>query len=140
MLLDAIYLATHNITTNLTYPISDLKWAAPYAVEESIPDLAHFKVNWRPEADKIIILFTDEPEQSYLIPQLIASDVMAAVAGSIKLKVYIFSNSEGYSWDEIAVAGNGKYYDLTSNPTQMYNSLMEILDDICILGGNNAEE
>jgi len=139
MLLDALYLAVHNITTNLTYPISDLKWAAPYAVEESIPELENFKVDWRPKADKVIILFTDEPEQSYLIPQLVVNDIMAAVASSIKLKVYIFSNSESYSWDEIAQAGNGKYFDLTSNPTQMYNSLMEILDDICKTGGNNAE-
>jgi len=139
MLLDAIYLAVHNVTSNLTYPISDLEWS-DYSVKESIPELANFKVNWRSNTDKIIILFTDENEQSYMVPQLVVDDIIAAVSGTPKLKVYIFSNYESWSWDEIAVAGNGKYYDLTSNPTQMYNSLMEILDDICILGGNNAEE
>ena len=38
----------------------------------------------------------------------------------------------------IAIAGNGAWYKLTNNPTEMYASLMEILDEIC-KGGADEE-
>ena len=56
---------------------------------------------------------------------------MIAAQGTPQLKLYVFSTNQLWEWDEIATAGNGKYFDLTNNPTQMYNSLMEILDEIC---------
>ena len=58
-----------------------------------------------------------------------------SLVGSLKitpqLKIYIFSTNENWEWDELAVLSGGKYYELTDNPTEMYNSLMEILDEIC---------
>ena len=54
-----------------------------------------------------------------------------------QLKLYTFSrNNNKIPWEIIAGAGNGKWYKLTNNPTEMYVSLMEILDEIC-KGGSN---
>jgi hypothetical protein len=143
MLLDAMYLALHNITSVLNYQISDLVWvgdAAGYTigVEDSDPTLQNFKVNWRPGADRIIIVFSDEKEQSFLIPKLTTTDLKDSISATPQLKLYTFSKYESFGWDEMAAAGNGKYFKLTNNPTEMFASLMEILDEIC--KGENKNE
>ena len=141
MLLDAIYLSVSNITTTLPRPISDFDWplvvgVPPYEVGESSPPLDSFKVNWRPNADRVIIVFSDEYPQSYFFPQLLQEEVEQAAYGTPQLKLYTFSRwSHKISWEKIAAAGGGKWFELTNSPTQMYNSLMEILDGIC-KGGN----
>ncbi len=138
MLLDAIYLAIQNISAMLPIPIANLDWSH-YSVAESIPHHDNFNINWRGEAEKIIIVFTDEQPQAYLkTPEGVAlqmMDVMQAVQGTPQLKIYIFSTNENWEWDELALLSGGKYYELTNNPTEMYNGLMEILDEIC-KGGN----
>ena len=142
MLLDAIYLSVHNITTTLTKAISDLTWAGLIpgigpSVVESSPPLQNFNISWRPGADRIIIVFSDEGPQSYLFPNITKADVISAVLGVAQLKLYTFSKWSGLTdWEEIANMGNGEWYELTSNPTQMYSNLMEILDNIC-QGGTN---
>ena len=141
MLLDAIYLSVYNITTVPAGPILDYNWPLvvgipPYEVGESVPPIGSFKVDWRSNADRIIIVFSDEYPQSYFYPQLFAEEVKQAVTGVPQLKLYTFSRwAHKNGWEELALAGNGKWYELTNNPTQMYNSLMEILDEIC-KGGN----
>ena len=144
MLLDAMYLSLHNITSVLNYQISDLVWvgdAVGYSigVEDSDPTLQNFKVNWRSGADRIIIVFSDEKEQSFLIPKLTSSDLIDSISATPQLKLYTFSKYESYGWDEMSAAGNGKYFSLTNNSTEMFVSLMEILDEIC-KGDNNEEE
>ena len=138
MLLDAIYLAVQNISATLPIPIADLDWSH-WGVSESIPHHDDFKVNWRPEAEKIIIVFTDETPQSYMKSAeglaLKMADVMLAAQGAPKLKIYVFSTNLNWEWDELSDITGGAYYNLTNNPTEMYNSLMEILDEIC-KGGN----
>jgi len=144
MLLDAIYLSVHNITATLGYPISDLEWAGVNSpntfggkVVESVPELQNFNVSWRPGTDRIIIVFTDEGPQSYLVPELTMEDVKTAVSGTPQLKLYTFSKTSWSSeWKDIAAAGNGEWFKLTNNPTEMYASLMEIIDEIC-KGGSN---
>ena len=142
MLLDALYLSLYNISTTLNYQLSDLTWTgelgSPAKVMDSDPTLNDFKVNWRPGADRIIIVFSDEKEQSFFSPTLTTSDLIDTVSATPQLKLYTFSKFDFYGWDELADAGNGKYFPLTSNPTEMYASLMEILDEIC-KGGNNEE-
>ena len=138
MLLDAIYIAVHNITSTLPKVIPDFTWVglvpdiyAPNVVESS-PPLQNFDISWRPGADRIIIVFSDETPQSYLSPELILEDVKTAVSGTPQLKLYTFSRSSGSSqWEELAIAGNGSWYKLTNNPTEMYANLMEIIDEIC---------
>ena len=138
MLLDAIYLAIQNISATLSIPIADLDWVH-YNVAESIPHHDDFNINWRMEAEKIIIVFTDEKPQSFLkTPEGIAlqmADIMQAAQGAPQLKIYIFSTNETWEWDELASLTGGEYYQLTDNPTEMYNRLMDILDEIC-KGGN----
>jgi len=137
MLLDAIYIAVHNITSTLPKAISDFIWigqnpgVGPNVIESS-PPLQNFDISWRSGADRIIIVFSDESLQSYMIPELTIQDVITAVSGTPQLKLYTFSKQAGSSeWGDLALAGNGSWYKLTSNPTEMYASLMEILDDIC---------
>lgn len=133
MLLDAIYLSLRNISGALTKPIADLEWSH-WSVGESTPHHDDFIINWRSGADRIIIVFTDEHPQSYMSDgngYLTSSDIMLAAQGTPQLKLYVFSTNLIWEWDEIATMGNGKYFPLTNNPTQMYNSLMEILDEIC---------
>ena len=134
MLLDALYLSLQNIAANLPIPIADLDWNH-YTLTESIPHHDQFFINWRPDAEKIIIVFTDEKPQSYLSTEdfagLLPEDVIAAAQSSSKVKIYVFSTQTSWDWDEISDATGGKYFDLTDNPTQMYNNLMEILDEVC---------
>ena len=128
MLLDALYLSVQNISTGLPYTVQDLDWDG---VAESSPEKELFKLSWRPEADKIIIVFTDEEEQSYMDPELTSSDVISALVGAPKLSLYAFTDSTYDEWDEIADATGGVWYKLVDDPTSMYNSLMEILEQIC---------
>jgi len=142
MLLDAIYLSVRNISASLPKPISDLDWH-PWAVGESVPPHDHFFINWRANADRIVIVFTDEPAQSYMQDSanswLSADDVTKAIQGTPQFKLFVFSTSLVWEWDELTTASNGKYFDLSNNPTEVYNSLMEILDGICMTGGDDAE-
>ena len=141
MFLDAIYLSVANISTNLTYPIIDMSWLGTTnlgngwgaKVTQSEPALQDFKINWRPGVQKIMIVFSDEYPQSYLVPELDISDVKNAVAATPQIKVFTFSRagSDQQKWEQIALAGNGKWYQLSNNPTQMYVSLMEILSEAC---------
>tara|TARA_R110002110_G_scaffold10063_3_gene49331 strand:+ start:158 stop:2092 length:1935 start_codon:yes stop_codon:yes gene_type:complete len=136
MLLDAIYISVHNITATLPQPISSYSWGGGPGggteVVESVPPLQNFDISWRPSADRIIIVFSDEVPQSYLIPELSAEDVKTAVSGVPQLKLFTFSRTTGSNlWEELAIAGNGSWYKLTNNPTEMYASLMEIIDEIC---------
>ena len=139
MILDAVYLSLRNISATINYNISDMVWKGesgvystqPWGVKESIPPLQDFKVSWRAGADRIIIVFSDEPPQSYLVPQLTEQDVITAIGGTPQLKLYTFSKNTIQSWTDLSDAGNGKNYMLTSNPTDMYNNLMEIFNEIC---------
>jgi hypothetical protein len=131
MLLDAVYLSVSNISGSLPKAIPDLSWESTLPIADSIPTLQNFIVNWRPGVDRIIIVFTDEPEQSYLNPKISLLDVIVATTSTPQLKVYTFSKNSLSGWGEISDATNGKDFKLTSNPTNMYNNLMEILDEIC---------
>ncbi len=139
MMLDAIYLAVHNIAAVLPIPIPDLQWSGPAGqypsdVIESVPPLQNLEISWRPGADRIIIVFSDEGPQSFLVPEITEGDVKTTVSSVPQLKLYTFSKNP-IGWEDISISGNGEWYKLTNNPTEMYASLMEILDDIC-KGGN----
>ena len=149
MLYDAVYLSIWNIATVLPYGVGDIMWATGVgtAIDESIPPIEDFIVNWRPNAKRVVIVFSDEKGQSYTLPdpvpgswnsndtitQEILEDV---VASTPELKVYTFStsgskeawNNEG-GWEPIAKASGGKWYPLSTSITEMYNYLMEIIDE-----------
>ncbi len=142
MLLDAIYLSVSNISTSLVYAIADLEWLGVVQptigsqVTESSPPLQDFAINWREGAERIIIVFSDENPQSYLVPKLVIDDVNTAVSATPQLKLYTFSRSgaDQHQWEQIAVSGNGEWYKLSNNPTEMYSNLMQILNEACMPG------
>ena len=140
MLLDAIYLSVHNISSNLVYPTIDLNWIGVVSqsgygtqVTESDPPLQSFNIDWRPGVEKIIIVFSDEEPQSYMEPLLQLDDVKNALLGTPQLKLYTFSRAGGDKqyWEQLSNAGGGEWFQLSNNPTTMYNNLMQILDEIC---------
>ena len=134
MLFDAIYLSLHAITSNAgTTPLFAISWSL---YTNSIPGINDFKVNWRKDSKKVIIIFTDELGQSYLSPQTSQEDVIDSIKGTQDLKVYTFTNElskeNNGGWEPVAVSSGGKWFELLSDPILMYASLLEILDDnIC---------
>ena len=141
MLLDAVYLAVQNISGNANVDIAATRW---FADTGSRPEKENFSINWRPNSERIVIVFSDEVEQSFLqhsnigmpgrpITKAVVED---AVRAGIKLKVYAFSGG-GWAgrpdfWTDITLAGNGLNFELTSNALSMYNDLMSIIDEACL--------
>jgi len=135
MLLDALYLSLYNISSNVPYLVSDLQWTT-FGIVDSDPPKDSFVVNWRPGADRVIIIFSDEYPQSYFSPKLSVDDLKGTAAGTPQLKLYTFSRegADKQKWEELAGAGNGQWFKLTNSATEMYISLIEILDEICKSG------
>jgi len=128
MLLDAIYLALQNISGNTPIDLPSAVWENGTA---SVPTIDQFNLDWRPGADRIVIVFSDENPQSYLIPEVTTQQVILTCQAAPQTKVYTFSTNQMWEWDEISDACQGVYFSLTSNAIDMYNSLMQILDEIC---------
>jgi len=146
MLLDAVYLAVQNISGAANVDIASTTW---WRNTGSRPEKENFVINWRPTSERIIIVFSDEIEQSYLrdandpegpgrpITKEIVED---AVRAGISLKVYAFStggfaNGRPDFWTDISLAAGGTNFDLTSNAVSMYNDLMSIIDEACLPRG-----
>jgi hypothetical protein len=142
MLLDAVYLAVQNISGAANVNIPETQWIGNTS---SRPSKENFSITWRPNAERIVIVFSDEVEQSFLrySDRSILGDpinkpvVEAAVRGGIRLKVYAFSSGGGFGnmpnhWEDIALAGNGSLFNLSSNAVSMYNDLMSIIDEACL--------
>ncbi len=141
MLLDAVYLSVQNISGAANVDIPSTEW---FADTDSRPKKELFNITWRPNSERIIVIFSDEVEQSFLqhsnigIPgrPITKAVVEDAVRAGIRLKVYAFSGG-GWAgrpdfWTDISLAGNGTNFDLTSNALSMYNDLMSIIDEACL--------
>ena len=143
MLLDAVYLAVRNISAVANVDLAATTW---WRNTSSIPEKENFQINWRPNSERIVIVFSDENEQSFLrdaadpegparpITKAVVED---AVRSGIQLKFYAFSSGGGFGnvpdhWSDIVLAGNGTLFDLTSNALSMYNDLMSIIDEACL--------
>ena len=149
MLLDAVYMATRNISGNANVDIAATRWLSDTG---SRPDKENFTINWRPNSERIVVVFSDEVEQSFLqysdpnlpgrpITKAIVEDTVRA---GIRLKVYAFStgafgNRQDF-WTDISLAGDGSNFDLTSNALSMYNDLMSIIDEACLPRDQPAED
>jgi len=130
MLLDAIYLSLQNISGNAPIDLAATPWN--WAVGESVPPKDQFNLSWRPGADRIVIVFSDEMTQSYMNPQITVPQVIGTCQATPQAKIYTFSTNEFWEWDEIAMSCNGAYFPLTNNALDMYNHLSQILDEICM--------
>ena len=129
MLKDALLLSVRSVTGNLGYDFNAARWANNIG---SVPDLANFNISWRPGADKIIVVFSDEEDQSFLVPRVMDDVVLEALDGTPNLKVYVFADFD-FPWRAyVNQSSGGQIFDLTSNQQQMYDDLMSILDEICL--------
>ena len=128
MLKDALLLSVANISTNMQYDLSSAVWSNSTS---SVPSLDQFKINWRQGADRIIIVFTDESDQTYLVPRVQRQVLLDALSSTPNLKTYVFAQGS-LSWGPYTYATGGQTFRLTSNQQQMYNDLMSILDEICL--------
>ena len=129
MLLDALYFVLRNISANANVDIAVAQWSFNTG---SIPEKENFIINWRENADRIIIVFSDEEEKSYLNPKVTSQQVQDAAAGALNTKVYTFSTGAFNDWPDIARAGSGRNFPLSSNAVNMYNDLMSIIDEACL--------
>jgi hypothetical protein len=156
MLYDALYLALMDLTGTEPWALDELTWTTMVgkSIEESIPELQDFKINWRPNAKRVIIVFSDEHGQSFMIPKSILggswnsnydgvtqSILLNMLLGALDTVVYTFSTFTSKNstmpfgntgWEPLALINGGKWYELNHNSTQMYTNLMEIIDkEVC---------
>lgn len=131
MLLDALYLATQNISPNAPLDIRSSEWVANTA---SNPAKEQFEISWRQGAERVVILFSDEHPQSFLNPGITDETVSDTLRATINLKFYAFVDAghAGDSWEDIALAGHGRRFRLTAIANEMYNDLVSIIDEACL--------
>ncbi len=131
MLKDALIFSVRNITQDLGYDIVSSSWVGNTG---SIPGKDNFTISWRPNAERIVILFTDEEPQTYLSPGVTDGVLEAALRASFNLKLYGFVDAgrDGDQWEDILLAGRGRRFQLTSDANQMYNDLVSIIDEACL--------
>ncbi len=137
MLYDAVYLALHNLTDELQLPkpIPSLTWSNQVA--DSFPSLHQFNINWREDANHVIITFSDEAGQTYMDPGITQQDIIDTAKLADEIAIYTFSpnnykDSESWQglktgWAPIAI--NGDWYLLSNQAIVMFDNLMEILDE-----------
>jgi hypothetical protein len=124
MLLDAILVAIHNITIPML-DMSFYHWAAGVG---SYPELENFSLTWREDAERLIIIFSDEEPQTFLNPNVADTQLAALMATITGLKPYVFSLDPS-DWDVITNANGGGWYFLQPDTSAMLGNLLEILDE-----------
>lgn len=124
---DAVMLALRNLSP-LHVNLAARAWVRGVF---SIPPIDQFIIDWRPATERIIIVFTDEDEQSYMNPTFHPDDVAAALRAAPNTKLFTFAQAF-YGWDEQAIATGGRNFNLSPHSGAMYNSLMSILEEICL--------
>ena len=153
MLYDAVYLSLLDLSSTEPWKLDELTWATMVsnAVKESKPQLKDFKLSWRPNAKRVIIVFSDEHGQSYMIPKAIADGswntnkdgvtqliLLKMIQSAPDTAIYTFStelsknSSMPYGdtgWEPLSDASGGKWFKLQHSPVEMYSNLMEIIDE-----------
>ena len=147
-LVDAIYLAINNIAdpSSLIYQPEDLEWRYYSTSSPAIPD---FNISWREDSTKVVVVFSDEKAQSKMVIRISQEDTITAINGTEDLKVFVFSPlsaktgtlgtydstigqyvSYEAGWEPFTLAGEvGQWYRLTNDVAEIFNNLMEILED-----------
>ena len=156
MLYDALYLSLMDLTSTEPWSLNELTWTTMVGnvIDESIPELQNFNISWRPNAKRVIIVFSDEHGQSFMIPKSllggswdsnydgVTQDILLTmILGAIDTSIYTFSNifskdsSMPYGntgWEPLATLSGGKWFELSHQASEMYSSLMEIIDkEVC---------
>jgi hypothetical protein len=147
---DAIYLTIHNLVgaLSLPYQLSDLGWGTDMwgSNSSSNPPINGWNISWREDAKHVIILFSDEEGQSYLDPKITESILVNMIIAADELSVYVFTQQwlidfgASDNYEPLTMAGmGGKVYSLTMKAIEMYNNLLEILDETAC-GGKTAPQ
>ena len=134
MLLDAIYLALYNLVPSAPYDPSIFEWNDLWNSVQlfSEPPVEKFVINWRPNAHHVIILFSDEASASFLIPKITTADLSSMFSNGNDVKMYSFSPPNFAikgSWEPLSLNSGGKWFPLAVDPSVLYTSLMDILDE-----------
>ena len=131
MLYDAILLSLRNlIPVGSPFILPELSWSDPGQVTSS-PEIGGWNINWRDDANHVIIVFSDEPGQSYLNPE-VTQELIQSAAGAIdNISIYTFSKITDQNgpdgWGPITI--NGSWSQLTANSAVMFESLMDIIEE-----------
>ncbi len=150
MLYDALYLSLRNISAFLPYQWEELLWPVwvGNVIDESDPPLDEFYVDWRANSKKIVIVFTDEPGQSFLIPaskvgksyntnSTITQEKLLMMLESIDdIKLYAFIDNMSKDitggWEPLADATSGMTFDLNGKPENTFGYLEDVMSsEIC---------
>ena len=131
MLYDALLLSIRNlIPLGATPPLPMLSWDNPGSIS-SDPTIENWSVNWREDTNRVVIIFSDEPGQSYMNPEITQEVLLEQIAGAEDLSVYTFSemSEQNGQWGWGPVSAGGSWYPLTVNPQVMFDSLMDIIEE-----------
>ncbi len=91
------------------------------------------ELGWRPDSERVIIMFTDEREQSYLTPPLDAQEA-GKLAWQHDLTIYVLVSPDPYfagNWADLFIHAEGQHMNLDRNPDVMEEQLQTIFDEIC---------
>ena len=125
MLYDAVYLSILNLVDPASVLMVPQSWSPGVT---STPSLSSFTINWREDANRVVVVFTDEPGQSYLNPKVQKELIKDTALMVEDLFIYTFSAFGGKSdWESISVGG--EWFTLTTNPTEMFDNLMKVVDE-----------
>ena len=130
--LDAIYLSLQNLFGAGTYDISSAAWFSGWGgINSSEPEKENWSINWREDAKRVVILFTDEEPQSYLVPKVTQNDVLSAIEAIPDLSFYVFTAGFGnLYWDDFVISSaKTKMEQLSSSAEEMYGKLLSVLDE-----------
>tara|TARA_B100001057_G_scaffold482052_1_gene556850 strand:+ start:215 stop:2482 length:2268 start_codon:yes stop_codon:yes gene_type:complete len=136
MLYDAIFLSIRNLVDLAALPAFPMFWGNEIV---STPSIDNFVVNWREDANHVVIVFTDEEGQSYMEPNEITQNIITQYANAADdLFIYAFSklaDKQGNDgWEPVCIGGS--WYPLTANAAEMFDALMQILDETACGGGD----
>ena len=131
MLKDALLLSLRNLSLAVDYDFDAAEWNS---YTGSVPPKEQFQINWRQNAERIIIVFTDEGPQTYLTPRVTSPILEQALVGAPNLKFYGFVSQgfDGDGWEDLILATGGRRFRLTNSANRMYSDLMSIIDEACL--------
>ena len=150
MLYDALYLSIRNLSSFLPYQWEELLWPVwvGNGIDESVPPLDEFYIQWREKSKRVIIVFTDEPGQSFLMPSskvgktyntndTITQEKLAMMLSSIDdIRLYTFTDLANTkpisSWSSLSSLTSGASFEITGDQSITLKQLGEIFEDeIC---------
>ena len=135
--LDAIYFSIRNLIGGGSYNVESAAWFSSYANNGSEPAKEDWVINWREDTKRVVIVFSDEEPQSYLVPKITQELVVDTINAAPDLSFYIFTSGFGnLYWDNMATSSAKiKMENLSSSAEEMYGNLLSVLDETAC-GGN----